>query len=122
MVDKRGTNPRSLANLRPKRRDKKKLYLTLLPNTISWLKSRGNASSLIDYMVENAAKGLFTPDLLERIEILRAENAMLKKQIKELYKLRELEAKIKAKEKGYMTNSFSKGLAQLQEILQCLTP
>jgi hypothetical protein len=119
VVGKRGTNARSLANLHPRRSQSKQDFkVTLLPQTITWLKKRGNASALIDYMVENAAKGLFTPKILEELEMLKAENKALKKRFSELYRLRNLEEKIETKINGYKANNFSKGLAELKEILK----
>jgi hypothetical protein len=119
VVNKRGTNARSLANLQPRRsQGKEKLKLSLLPNTIAWLKKRGNASALIDYMVENAMKGIFTPSLIQEMEALRAENQSLKKRVQELYRLRVLSEKIEAKVNGYKSNNFSKGIEEFKEIFK----
>jgi hypothetical protein len=117
VVDKRGKNARSLANLRPRKQEKKYIQVTLLPTTIAWLKKRGNASALIDYMVENAMKGLFTPNLLEEIEALRAENKALKKRVQQHYRLRILLEKIETRLDGYRSNAFGKGMKELKEIV-----
>lgn len=113
---KRGNNPNSLKNLNPQARSQGKKYIqvTLLPSTIAWLKKRGNASGLIDYMVEQAMKGLFSPSLFEELEILRAENKALKRQN---CMLTILLKKIDEKTEGYRSNSFGKGLKELKEIM-----
>jgi predicted nucleic acid-binding protein len=98
--------------------NKRKLYVTLLPTTIAWLKKRGNASALIDYMVENAMKGLFTPNILEELEALKAENQSLKKRVQEVYQLRVLSEKIEGKVNGYKSNNFSKGIEEFKEIVK----
>jgi predicted nucleic acid-binding protein len=94
--------------------DKRKLYVTLLPTTIAWLKKRGNASGLIDYMVAQAIKGLFSPSLFEELEVLRAENLTLKHQ---RYQLTVLMQKIDARVDGYRSNAFSKGIKELKDVV-----
>lgn len=55
---KRQVNPRSLENLKlgaeARNQGKQKFTCTLLPETINWLKARGNASLLIDTLVADA--------------------------------------------------------------------
>jgi hypothetical protein len=94
--------------------NKRKLYVTLLPTTIAWLKKRGNASGLIDYMVTQAMNGLFSPSLFEELETLRAENKTLKRQS---YLLTILMQKIDARVDGYRSNAFGKGIKELKEIV-----
>jgi len=65
MTKERQINPRSLENLKlgAKARDKGKIRrnTTLLPETIEWLDSRGNASGLIDQLVKAAKSGELKP-------------------------------------------------------------
>lgn len=116
MVNKRGTNPNSLKNLRAQARfqGKQDIKVSLLPNTIAWLKKQGNASSLIDYMVQQAMNGLFSPSLFEELEVLRAENKTLQHQC---YRLTVLMQKIDAHADGYRSNAFGKGIKELKEIV-----
>jgi hypothetical protein len=52
-------HPNSLANLNPQANNKGKVKcnLTLSPETIAWLKSGGNASSRVDYLVKAIKEG-----------------------------------------------------------------
>lgn len=66
MDKERQINPRSLENLKlgAKARDKGKIRrnTTLLPETIEWLDKRGNASDLIDQLVQAAKSGELKPN------------------------------------------------------------
>jgi hypothetical protein len=55
----RRINERSLANLNPKARDKGKqdIKLSLRPETIAWLKTGGNASERVDFLVDAIRAG-----------------------------------------------------------------
>lgn len=112
-------NERSLANLNPKARllGKKEIKLTLKPENILWLKGRGNASALVDYLVEFARN---------EHKKLKEENQRLSEQVnrdKKTYtqeiadSLTELVAKSDAGESGYRSNAFGKGLKALKDIL-----
>lgn len=65
MTKEREINPRSLENLKlgaiARNKNKIRRNTTLLPETIQWLDSRGNASDLIDKLVEAAKSGKLKP-------------------------------------------------------------
>lgn len=63
----RKMNPRSLANLSPKaasKGGKQNLKVTLLPDTIAWLKRSGNASQRIEDLVAAARSGTLKPQMI----------------------------------------------------------
>lgn len=106
---KKRYNSNSLKGLDPKARykGKQRIELSLLPDTIIWLKDKGNASGLVDHMVNLAKERNFNPSTIEYKILL---------QILEL-KLLELLEKNKGGEAGYKTNSFGSGLSDLKELL-----
>jgi len=61
----KGKHPNSLENLKmgavSRRQGKKKVTLTLLPETIAWLKSSGNSSERVDEMVRRILNGTLVP-------------------------------------------------------------
>jgi hypothetical protein len=65
-MPKRNMNPASLENLKmgaaSRRQNKVPCNLTLLPETVAWLKKGGNASAKVDEMVGKILKG----DLIQR--------------------------------------------------------
>jgi hypothetical protein len=120
-MSRRKVNPRSLVNLSPQARliGKQRLNLTVLPKTAHWLKKRGNASDLVDQMVDLASKGIFSPTALREIELIKTQNKVLETKLNFLqYKLKVLEEKIKKKEFGYRFNNFAEGIKELKEILK----
>lgn len=58
-MQKRSLSPNSLANLNPQAnsKGKQRINLSLLPETIAWLKSGGNASERVDYLVKAIKEG-----------------------------------------------------------------
>ncbi len=101
MIDKNGKI--SLSNLREiedldlgaSSREQKKIRLnvTVLPATSTWLKERGNASQMIDQLVEAAMVGNLKPTdhPLQKLEELIRENSELKATLSELQSQKEKE-------------------------------
>ncbi len=60
-MPKRNMNPASLENLKmgavSRKQNKVPCNLTLLPETVAWLKKGGNASARVDEMVHKILKG-----------------------------------------------------------------
>lgn len=82
----RRINPRSLENLKlgPAAcdRNKQRTNLTLLPETVQWLKGRGNASALVDDLVAAAKNGKLKPsDSSDEVLTLRQEISELRSQL-----------------------------------------
>ena len=127
----KGRNPNSLANLNPKARylGKVRCNLSLLPDTLEWLKKSGNASRKIDEMVAIAQQS----DNADNLAILgntynQEVSESMYKQIEELTseieRLRSIETKVKevlskneSDLRGYKKNSFSQGLLDLKHIV-----
>lgn len=115
----RKINERSLANLDPKARfmGKTNIKLSLKPETIQWLKKRGNASALVDYLVEfarNEHKALKDENQRLREQVKKDKKAYLKEVIDAL---NDILAKSDLDESGYRSNAFGKGLKALRELL-----
>lgn len=94
MIDKNGKirlkNMRLVeeVDLEASSREQRKLRLnvTVLPTTSNWLKGRGNASLMIDELVEAAIVGNLEPadHPLEKLEELIRENSELKAAVSQL--------------------------------------
>ncbi|MGL5881382.1 MAG: hypothetical protein ACRC2V_26930 [Xenococcaceae cyanobacterium] len=100
---------------------KMQIKLTLKPENIKWLKAEGNASALVDYLVEFARN---------EHKALKDENQRLKEQAKKDKKaylkeiiapLNDIVAKSDRSETGYRSNAFGKGLKALKELLEQLS-
>lgn len=65
---------------KPREQGKMRLNVTVLPTTSTWLKGRGNASHMIDELVEAAIVGNLEPadQPLQKLEELMRENSELK--------------------------------------------
>ncbi len=63
-----------------------RLNVTVLPTTSSWLKGRGNASQMIDQLVEAAIVGNLKPadQPLQKLEELMRENSELKATLSQM--------------------------------------
>jgi len=92
----RQVNPRSLENLKlgaeARNQDKKRTNLTLLPETVRWLKGWGNASDKVDELVTEARRNnsVSAPGASEQVEQLQ------KALEQEREKVRQLEQAVKA--------------------------
>ena len=67
---------------------KTRLSVTVLPETSSWLKERGNASHVIDELVATAIDGHLSPSeqLSQQLEEVNLENSELKAQLMQMRK------------------------------------
>lgn len=137
---KRTMNPNSLKNLelgaKTRYQGKVKATLTLLPDTLSWLKGKGNASRLVDEMVKAARAGQFKPIESDRpkfgqLDALKSENDELYREIEKLrsevkyasikvMEFRELMSPvaqaIRIKKSGYQRNSAGKLIKEILAI------
>lgn len=84
--DKKGVNPKSLENLRlgaeTRNKDKQRTNLTLLPETVRWLKGCGNASDKVDELVGEARKNPFSQNQTDTVSELREKIKNLESQLK----------------------------------------
>lgn len=132
--DKKGVNPKSLENLRlgaeARNKDKQRTNLTLLPETVRWLKGHGNASDKVDELVAEAKKNPFpqnqtdtVPELKEKIKSLESSlrdetdraNEYLKDQFKAADILKEA-LKLKANAGGAIKDQIKKAIALLDDL------
>jgi hypothetical protein len=92
----RQVNPRSLENLKlgaeARNQDKQRTNLTLLPETVQWLKGTGNASEKVDELVTEARRNnsVSAPGASEQVEQLQ------KALEQEREKVRQLEQAVRA--------------------------
>lgn len=94
MIDKNGkiglNNSHSLKNLalgaKSRNQGKQRLNVTVLPKTSNWLKGGGNASKLIDELVEAAIAGdlKLADNSSQKLAELIRENEELKAQLSQL--------------------------------------
>ena len=94
IVDRRGkerqVNPRSLENLKlgaeARNQDKQRTNLTLLPETVRWLKGWGNASEKVDELVAEARRNnsVSTPAISEQVEQLQKAYEQEREKVKQL--------------------------------------
>lgn len=137
---KRTMNPNSLKNLelgaKARYQGKVKATLTLLPTTLSWLKGKGNASRLIDEMVEAARAGQFKPadrdssqsgeleKLRRELKELRQELERLRLESSNTYQenlnlktaIVQLQEKTQNRERGYRSNGAGQLIKELQSL------
>ena len=114
-------NPNSLANLNPKARyqGKVRCNLTLMPDTVQWLKGSGNASQRIEELVTMAK----TNDNSDNTHNQDSEEVtMLKKRIEELeHGIADIVLNTRLGTKGYKRNSFSQGIKDLEALIRSET-
>lgn len=135
-IIKKNVNERSLANLNPKARylGKERFNITLMPETIEWLKSGGNASQRIEDLVR-AAKAKEIRYQETNLEDTHNQNKVLKRENQELIeKLEKLQSKLdyanqeikkivdkaELKESGFKSNAFGQGIKLIKEIYNSL--
>lgn len=133
--DKKGVNPKSLENLRlgaeARNKDKQRTNLTLLPDTVRWLKGCGNASDKVDELVTEARKNPFPqqekseaiPELQEKVNQLEQQlkdkseyaDKLLKDQLKAVDILKEA-LKLKANAGGAIKNQIKKAIGLIDNL------
>jgi hypothetical protein len=118
----RKMNARSLENLNPKARylGKAKIKLTLKPENIEWLKRRGNASALVDRLVEYARDEhkAIVEENKQLKELVGRDRSRYVAPIADL--LAGLLEKNELGESGYRSNAFGEGLKILKSLLSQL--
>jgi hypothetical protein len=89
----RQVNPRSLENLKlgaeARNQDKQRTNLTLLPETVRWLKDSGNASDKVDQLVREAQKNnsVSAPASDQQIEQLQKALKQEREKVKQLERI-----------------------------------
>ena len=89
----RQINPRSLENLKlgaeARNQDKQRTNLTLLPETVEWLKGTGNASEKVDELVTEARRNnsVSAPGASEQVEQLQKALEQEREKVRQLERL-----------------------------------
>jgi len=89
----RQVNPRSLENLKlgaeARNQDKQRTNLTLLPETVQWLKGTGNASEKVDELVTEARRNnsVSAPGASEQVEQLQKALEQEREKVRQLERL-----------------------------------